>query len=137
MRLSIKGEKMTCTIWSGYMPGIYIGAPKRRKHFSKDTKEIIIEIESQDCFSTLTPSFWSQCPEIRVARSRTGFNVLLNWIRKHGLQPPKRSREEKGKKVTVTLEVIEPYKKFKLTLRARVNTKWGTNNVYLCRFMSR
>jgi len=116
VRVSKIGEKMTCTIWSGYMPGINIGAPKRRRHFSEDIKMIIIEIEGQDCFSTLTPSFWSQCPEIRVARSRTGFNVLLHWIRKHGLQPPMRSLYEKGKKDTVTLEVVEPYRRFRLYL---------------------
>ena len=110
------GDKMTCTIWSGNMPGISIGVSKRDKHFSKIFENVEIEIEGQPCIVELRKTFWNTCPEIRVARSRTGFNLLSNWIRKHSLLPPKTSLKEKGKKDTVTLEVIDPYQRFKLTL---------------------
>ena len=114
--MSKKGDKMICSIWSGPQPGIYIGFPNRRKHFSKENNDVIIEIDGDECTSYLPSSFWRGCPEIRVAKSRTGFNVLMNWIRKNGLLPPKDSLEKKGKKDTVTLEVVKPYRRFRLTL---------------------
>lgn len=107
---------MICSIWSGYQPGIYIGLPNRRNHFSKEHNEIIIEIDREDCITSLPSSFWRSCPEIRVARSKTGFNVLQNWIKKHNLLPPKESIEKKGRKDTVVLSVIEPFQRLRLSL---------------------
>lgn len=107
---------MICTIWSGPQRGIYIGPPKRRQHFSKENNDVVIEIEGEDCFASFSPSFWRSCPEIRVAESKTGFNVLHNWIQRHNLLPPGESIAKKGSKDTVILTVIEPYQKYRLTL---------------------
>jgi len=107
---------MICSIWSGPQRGIYIGTLKRRQHFSKENNDIVIEIDGEDCFTSLPPSFWRSCPEIRVARSKTGFNVLHNWIRRHDLLPPRESIEQKGRKDIVMLKVIEPHHKYRLTL---------------------
>lgn len=107
---------MICSIWSGYQRGIYIGFPNRMNHFSKEHNEVIIEIDGEDCITSLSSSFWRSCPEIRVARSKTGFNVLLNWIRKHDLLPPKESIEKKGRKDTVVVTVIEPFQRYRLSL---------------------
>ena len=114
--LSKIGDMMICSIWSGTQRGIYIGNPKRRQHFSKENNDIVIEIEGEDCFTSLSPSFWRSCPEIRVARSKTGFNTLHHWIGRHNLLPPGESIEKKGSKDTVMLTVIEPYWKYRLTL---------------------
>lgn len=116
--MSQTGDVMICSIWSGgYMRGIYIGPTKRRNHFSEKNNEIIIEIDGNPCKAKLTPSFWNQCPEIRVARrSPSGINTLHHWIRNNNLLPPAQSKQEKGKKDTVKLEVIVPYKKFRLSL---------------------
>lgn len=114
--LSKIGDRMICSIWSGNQPGIYIGFPKRREYFSKHYNDVIIDIDGEKCIASLPPSFWRSCPEIRVARSKTNFNVLMNWIRKNGLLSPRESIKKKGRKDTVILEVIEPYRKFKLYL---------------------
>ncbi|NVM55282.1 MAG: hypothetical protein HWN66_16365 [Candidatus Helarchaeota archaeon] len=55
--MSKKGEKMICIIWSGYQPGVYIGSPNRRKHFSKENNDVIIEIDGDECTSSLPSSF--------------------------------------------------------------------------------
>lgn len=107
---------MTCSIWSGYQPGIYIGSSNRKEHFSHDNSSIIIEIEGEECLTELPPSFWRHCPEIRVARNKSGFNVLLNWIRKYELLPPGESIKKKGRKDAVTLEVVKPFRRFRLSL---------------------
>ena len=96
------------------MLGIYIGFPNRDKHFSKEIKEMKIEIDGKSCIVKLTPSFWRSCPEIRVARDEFRNNRLSEWIKKNNLMPPTSSRRIKGKKDKVILEVVQPYKKFKL-----------------------
>ena len=105
---------MICSIWGGYQRGIYIGFPNREKHFSNEHNDVIIEIDGEECNASLPLSFWRSCPEIRVARSKTGFNVLWNWIKRHNLLPPGESIKKKGKRDTVTLEVVKPYLKFRL-----------------------
>ena len=110
------GEKMTCKIWSGEMLGVSIGATKRSKHFRKRHEDIVIEIEGQYCKVNRHKTFWSTCPEIRVAENKNGFNVLSDWISRHNLLPQNRSLQEKGKIDTVTLEVIEPFQRFRLSL---------------------
>jgi len=107
---------MICSIWSGPQRGIYIGTPKRKQHFSKEHNDIVIEIEGEDCFTSLSPSFWRSCPEIRVSRSKTGFNTLHHWIERHNLLPPNESIEEKGRKDSVMLKVIKPYRRYRLTV---------------------
>lgn len=103
---------MICSIWSGAMWRIYVGFPNRNKHFLKKFKDDVeIEIDDKLCKVQLAPSFWSTCPEIRVARDRFGRNYLYEWIKKNNLMPPSNSRQMKDK---VVLEVVEPYKKFKL-----------------------
>lgn len=115
--MSKKGDRIECTIWSGPQPGIYIGFTNRDRHFSQEFEEIEIEIDGKLCKVNLPPSFWVSCPEIRVARDEKGKNVLLEWIRKNNLMPPTKSRKIKGKEDRVILEVIEPYRKFKLRLK--------------------
>lgn len=83
----------------------------------EENNVVVIEIEGEDCITSLSPSFWRSCPEIRVARSKTGFNVLLYWLRKHNLLPPGESIDKKGRKDTVVLTVIDPYRKFRLSLK--------------------
>jgi len=109
-----KGDKIICSIWSGPMPGIYIGFVNRDEYFSPDINRIILVIDERECIVDLPPSFWKSCPEIRVARDRFGRNYLSYWIRKNNLLPPGLSRQVKGKEDRVVLEVIEPFRKFRL-----------------------
>ena len=114
---------MICTIWSGPQRGIYIGPQKRRTHFTKPDSEIAIEIDGKKCVTSLSPSFWRNCPEIRVARDKSGNNVLQNWIKNNGLLPLGESIRKKGVKDTVILEVIEPHKRFKLYMNKRIENR--------------
>ena len=112
-----KGDRFRCSIWSGGMPGIYIGFPNRERYFSEEIQEIELEIDGETCKAKLPPSFWRSCPEIRVARDKTGRNKLREWIEKNNLLPPSLSQKIKGKKDEVVLEVIVPYKKFRIFIR--------------------
>lgn len=99
------------------MYGVYVGFPNRDKHFREEFKEeVFIEIDGKLCRASLPTSFWNQCPEIRVARDKTGRNCLSEWIEKNDLMPPTVSRRKKGKEDKVILEVIEPHKILKLSL---------------------
>ena len=97
------------------MWGIYIGFPNRDKHFSKKFEnDVGIEIDDKLCKVQFASSFWRSCPEIRVARDEIGNNYLFEWIKENNLMPPTLSRRIKGKDDKVILEVIVPYRKFKL-----------------------
>lgn len=113
VNLSKKGDKMICSIWSGPMYGIYIGFPNRNKYFKEEFQnDVRIQIGDKVCRASLPPSFWNQCPEIRVARDDTGRNCLSEWIKENKLMPPTISRQKKGKEDKVVLKVVEPYKTF-------------------------
>ena len=109
-------QRMLCKIWSGPMLGIRIVAPNRNRYFSRQNKSILIEIEGKLCRTELPDTFWTTCPEIRVALDEHGRNYLSYWITKNNLLPPTRSKELKGKEYIVVLEVAEPRKRFKLYL---------------------
>lgn len=114
---SKKGDVMICSIWSGPQRGIRIGKPYRQQHFLQKNNQVIIEIEGETAsvdFSKF-PSFWTSCPEIRVAKNMAGQNILKTFIQKN-LLPPQESKKINGKKDVVYLEVVEPYKKFLLRL---------------------
>ena len=96
------------------MPGIRIGKRNRDKYFLREIQEIELEIEGEWCKAKLPKSFWKKCPEIRVAKDKMGRNKLREWIEEKGLLPPKLSIKYKGRRDEVVLEVVEPYKKFKL-----------------------
>lgn len=115
--MSKSGDKIKCSIWSGEMLGVRIGKPNNAKHFKKETPEIIIEINGINCKTNLNSTFWETCPEIRVAKDEEGNNFLNVWIKKNELLPPKLSEQKKGEKDEVILEVVEPYKKFRLSLK--------------------
>jgi hypothetical protein len=107
---------MPCSVWSGPQRGIKIGVPNRNLHFSPDYQQIIIEIDGEEALVDFTkfPKFWTSCPEIRVAKNESGHNILKEFIEKHNLLPPQESLRKKGKKDKVYLEVVEPYRKFRL-----------------------
>lgn len=111
-----EGQRMLCKIWSGPMLGIRIATPNRNRYFSRQNKSIFIEIEGKLCRTELPDTFWTTCPEIRVALDEHGRNYLSYWITKNNLLPPTRSKELKGKEDIVVLEVAEPRKRFKLYL---------------------
>ena len=97
------------------MPGIYVGFQNRDRFFSEDLEnEVEFEINVRICTVQFAPSFWTTCPEIRVARDKFGRNYLFEWIKKNNLMPPSLSRQRRGIEDKVILEVIEPCKKFKL-----------------------
>ena len=96
------------------MLGIRIGKSANYRHFNEENLEIIIEIEGLECWTTLTDTFWVDCPEIRVSKDKSGNNILSDWIKVNNLMPPEESREKKGRKDIIILEVIEPYKKYRL-----------------------
>jgi len=111
-------DVIECSIWSGPQRGIRIGRINRRLHFSQDNRRVIIEIEGEECLVDFAefPKFWTSCPEIRVARNRSGRNRVKEFIERHDLLPPKKSLRKKGKKDIVYLEVIEPRQKFRLRI---------------------
>lgn len=115
---------MECSIWYGPQKGISMGKVNRRLHFREDYETVIIEIEDKDCIVNFNefPSFWRECPEIRIAKNKRGRNRLREFIEKRDLLPPNSSFRKRGKKDAVYLEVIEPYRRFRLglTRRARV-----------------
>ena len=109
---------MECSIWSGPQKGIRIGEVNRRLHFSQNYESIVIEIEGKPCtvdFSTF-PNFWTTCPEIRVAKNEVGRDKLKEFIEKNNLLPPMESLKKKGRKDKIYLEVVVPYRRFKLRM---------------------
>lgn len=110
-------DEIKCSIWAGPQRGLYIGIPKRKLHFSDDHQQIVIEIDGEDCFVDFSKfkSFWTTCPEIRVATSKSGKNLLKEFIKENELLPP-RHPKNKGEK-TVHLRVLEPYCKFQLFIK--------------------
>ena len=115
--MSKKGNKIEYGIWSGEMLGIRIGKHNARRYFKKENSEIYIEVDTVECRTLLNPTFWSTCPEIRVARDKSGKNILSKWIEKNNLLPPKTAIKKRGKKDKVILEVIEPYRRFAVHLK--------------------
>ncbi|HEX7576179.1 MAG TPA: hypothetical protein VF360_07340 [Candidatus Methanoperedens sp.] len=110
------GDRMVRSISDNGMLGIRIGAD--RYHFSEDVPEPDIEIEGRVCKLKPSPSFWNGgCPEIRVAKDESGKNRLSELIEINNLLPPVMSEKLKGKVDKVVIEVINPYKRFKLDVQ--------------------
>ena len=81
---SKKGDVMICSIWSGPQRVIRIDKPYRQQHFLQKNNQVIIEIECEIAsvdFSNF-PSFWTSCPEIRVAKNMAGQNILRLLFKK-------------------------------------------------------
>ena len=109
-----KGERFEATIWSGEELGIRIGVPNRDRFFSRKNDHVVLIIDDNHYSARIPNSFWSKCPEIRVASDSQHFNVLQSWIESHGLQPQSAAKALHGKKDTVMLEVVEPEVAFRL-----------------------
>lgn len=92
-------------------------------HFSSRYNQVIIEIDGEDAFVDFThfPSFWNNCTEIRVAKNKSGDNLLKKFIEKHELLPPQHPRNKGDKQIG--LKVIEPYHRFQLFVEYKNNKK--------------
>jgi hypothetical protein len=111
-----KGDLIKCSIWYGPQRGISIGRVNRRHYFNPRYAIVTLIIGGEDCTVKFRdfPGFWSTCPEIRVARDHQGRNKLKEFIETRNLLPPKESLETKGKRDVIYLQVVKPYRKFKL-----------------------
>ncbi|MHA1131375.1 MAG: hypothetical protein ACTSQ8_16480 [Candidatus Helarchaeota archaeon] len=96
------------------MREIRIRTSNNHDHFDSVQLRILIDVEDEVGMAELNETFWSTCPEIQAMQDRAGRNILSVWIRRHNLLPPKASRAAKGQEDVVILEVVEPYRKFKL-----------------------
>jgi len=71
---------MVVTGWKGGSYGIRVGRRNVRKHFPPDWEIIEVVIDGQPHIFSLTPTFWTTCPEFRGA-------VIEKWLKKKGLAP--------------------------------------------------
>lgn len=89
---------MKATVWkSNLCWGIRVGNENRDKHFSKKHDMISVKIDGINYAFDLNRTFWTTCPEFRG-------KAISEWVKRHSLNT----------KTQVRLEVIEPYKKFRL-----------------------
>lgn len=115
--MSKRGDKMECSVWSGPMLGIRVGFPNRNRHFRRDVPSIDVDINGELCTVDIPPSFWRSCPEFRVAKDKSGLNYLSRWIFKNKLMPPRAAKKVKGREDKLILEVMEPYRRFRLYIK--------------------
>jgi hypothetical protein len=90
---------MEATVWNNGSLGwgIRVGNKNRGKYFSREQDIISVKIDGVNYAFELNPSFWRKCCEFRG-------KAIKNWVERHNLKS--------GDKVE--LEVMEPYRKFKL-----------------------
>jgi hypothetical protein len=89
---------------------------KSQEYFNSRFPTVTLVIDGKECVVDFRefPAFWETCPEIRVARDLQGRNRLRAFIENHNLLPPKESIRTKGRRDLVYLNVIEPFRKFRL-----------------------
>ena len=76
---------MIVSAWLGGTYGIRVGKENAQKWFSKEWANIEVEIDGHFHTFSLTPTFWTTCPEFRGG-------IIHRWLEKQGLLSwPKRN----------------------------------------------
>ena len=79
---------MIATGWKAATYGIRVGKSSAREYFSRNWKDIHVEIDGQFHTFNLTRTFWTTCPEFRGA-------IIGDWLKRNRLaswpkgKPPK------------------------------------------------
>jgi hypothetical protein len=71
---------MLVKAWRGGSCGIRVGKSNANRYFSRDWKEIEVEIGGRFERFRLSATFWEKCPEFRGA-------VIDEWLSRQGLLP--------------------------------------------------